>query len=115
MRWIINFLSDRLQYVKYDSAKSMAAAVSAGTIQGSAIGGSLFGMFTNDLCDMIRHCHKCFYVDNVKKMSDASKQTTCVQMQLDLDAISKWSEENLLLISMPKCAELHYGLRTLNC
>ena len=51
MSWIINFLSDRLQYVVYDSVKSTAAAVPSGIIQGSAIGGILFCMFINDLCD----------------------------------------------------------------
>ena len=36
-------------------------------------------------------------------------------MQLNLHAISKWSEENLLPISIAKCVALHYGQRTLNC
>ena len=66
MRWIINFLSGRLQYVEYDSIKSTTTAVPLGTIQGSAIGGTLFCMFVNDLCDMIRYCNKWLSADDVK-------------------------------------------------
>ena len=115
MSWIISFLSGRLQYVEYDSVKFIAAAVSSGTIQGSAIGRILFCMFINDLCDVIKYCHKWLYVDDVKMVDDTSTQTAYVHVQLDLDVISKWSEENLLPISILKRAALHYELRTLNC
>ena len=114
MRWIINFLSDRLHYVEYDSIKSTATAIPSETIQRWAIGGTLFCMFINDLCNVIRHCHKWLYVDNIKMMGDASKQTACTHVQIDLDAISKLSEENLP-INIPKCAALHCRLYTLNC
>ena len=72
-------------------------------------------MFINDLCNVIRYCHKWHYVDDVKMVGNASTQTPRAHVHLDLNAISKWSEENLLLISIPKCAILNNGLRTLNC
>ena len=62
------------------------------------------------ICDVIRPSHKWLHVDDVKMVYDASTQAACAHVQLDLDAISKWSEENL-----SKCAALHYGLCTLNC
>ena len=58
MSWIINFLSNRLQFVEYDSVKFTAAAFTCGTIQESAICGILFCMLINDLRDVIRQCHK---------------------------------------------------------
>ena len=66
MSWIINFLSDRLQYVEYDSVKSTTAAVPSETIQGSAISEILFCMFISDQCNVIRYCHKWLYVGDVK-------------------------------------------------
>ena len=71
-------------------------------------------MFLNHLYDVIRHYHEWLYVDDVKMVGDASTQTAFAHVQQDLNAISEWSKENLLPISIPKCAALHYGLRTLN-
>ena len=96
MSWIINFLSNRLQYVEHDSVKSTVAAAPSETIQGLAIGGIVFCKFIKDLCDVIRYCHKWLYFDDVKMVGDASTQTVSAHVQLDLDAISKWLEENLL-------------------
>ena len=64
---------------------------------------------------VIGHYHKWLYVDDVNLVGDTGTLTAGAHVQLDLDAINKWSEENLLPMTFPKCAALHYRQRTLNC
>ena len=114
LSWIADFLNNRLQFVSYDGASSITTAVPSGTIQSSAIGGTLFTIFINDLCGAIKHCDKWLFVDDLKLAGDASTPEKCALIQYDLDAINEWSERNQMPISIPKCAMLHYGLHSLS-
>ena len=46
--------------------------VPSGTIQGSAIGRTLFCIFINNLSAVIKYCQKWLFIDDLKLVGDAS-------------------------------------------
>ena len=109
LRWFADFLSDRWQYVQYNSARSTLALVASGVVQGSCTGRLLFNIFINDLSRVIKHCQLSMFADDLKVAGDVTTSDDVAHVQSDLDAISKWSVANELPISLPKCSALHYG------
>jgi hypothetical protein len=109
LRWFADFLSDRWQYVQYNSARSTLAPVASGVVQGSCTGPLLFNIFINDLSRVIKHCQLSMFADDLKVAGDVTTSDDVALVQSDLDAISEWSVANELPISLPKCCALHYG------
>ena len=54
--WFTNYLSNRLQYVTYNGAKSKREIIKCGVPQGSILGPLLFSLYTNDLSTVSNDC-----------------------------------------------------------
>ena len=109
LRWIIDFSSNRWQYVTYGSASSELRSVSSGIVQGSALGPCIFTIFINDLSTVVKHAKSFLFADDLKLAGDVSTLVDGERMQSYVNAIADWSIENKLPISLPKFAVLHYG------
>ena len=57
--WIIDYLSDRKQYVEINGVRSSIRIVEIGVLQGSLLGPRLYAVYTNDLPDttVLRYIH----------------------------------------------------------
>ena len=111
LKWFIDFLSDKWQYVEYGSAESSLIPVTSEIIQGSSAGPSLFNIYINDLVQVVKHCKLVLFAVDLKAVAEAASSESAALVQCNLDAIEGWSIENKLPISLPKCSVLHYGAK----
>ena len=104
LTWIRSFLSARTQRVMIEGCHSKAHSVDSGVPQGTVLGPLLFLCFINDLPSVIDP-HKsvrlfaddCLLYRSIRSMSDK------VQLQCDLDALSKWGDCWGMHFNVNKC------------
>ena len=89
--WIQAFLSNRSQQVVVDGSRSRAADVLSGVPQGTVLGPLLFLLFINDLPSVVDlgttvrlFADDCLIYRVINTIQDQ------IQLQADLDALSRW-------------------------
>jgi len=102
VKWIESFLTDRYQAVVVDGKQSFLSLILSGVPQGTVLGPILFLIFIND----IEHCVsnaiiKCF-ADDTKVALPISSEDDVPKLQLDLDKIIKWSDDNNMALHKDK-------------
>lgn len=110
LNWIEAFLTGRRQRVLVQGARSAWCPVVSGIPQGSVLGPTLFTLFVNDLPHHVK--------SSVKMFADDTKIYCCIPdplaispLQLDLDALARWSDTWLLRFNALKCKVMHIGSR----
>ena len=110
LQWIEAFLTGRKQQVVVRGQASLWAPVSSGVPQGSVLGPILFIVFINDLPDMVC-CSMKLFADDTKMYSNVSSDPGPIQLQSDLEAVTRWSEVWQMPFNDSKCSSLHIGSR----
>ena len=108
LRWIENFLSNRVQKVLVNGEESNPAPVTSGIPQGSVLGPILFSIYINDLPDVVGNTVKLF-ADDTKLYSVVDSVERKEDLQMDINNLSKWSKEWLLSFNKNKCKHMHFG------
>jgi hypothetical protein len=99
VKWITNFLTDRVQTITINQQHSKLRKVTSGVPQGSILGPALFLLYTDDIdkiiqgnitlfkfADDIKICH-CFDPKNVDSLAH-------MPLQNCLNALYQWSVDN---------------------
>ena len=103
INWIIDFLSDRSQQIKFTSeCFSEWGPVPAGVPQGTKLGPWLFILMINDL-DM--NAQQWNYVDDTTT-SEVVVKGGVSHMQAIANRVIEWSRENRVQLNADKCKEL---------
>ena len=103
LEWLKDYLRDRQQRVCINGQFSSWADILAGVPQGSVLGPLLFLVFINDLTKVVRHTQiRLFADDTCLFITVDNRDATTAQVNVDLDAIEKWSEEWIVTFSAPK-------------
>jgi ribonuclease P/MRP protein subunit RPP40 len=85
--------------------------VPSGVIQGSVIGPVLFGVYINDITDVITSSGASLYADDLKLWRAIRCESNRTSLQSDVNAVYQWSQKWLMPLSVDKLAHLHIGSR----
>ena len=94
IEWIASFLRGRTQEVVIDGSHSVRSEIVSGVPQGTVLGPVLFIIFTNDLEREIRSSTVKFFADDTKISKKIAAVDDVGELQMDLDAVCRWSREN---------------------
>ena len=107
INWVMQFLSDRTQYVRVNSSTSATAAVTSGIIQGSVLGPALFVLY--DIPSMYHDVTIKMYADDIKVYKAIKTVGDRAILQRALNDISDWSFKWQRQIAVDKCQYLQLG------
>lgn len=110
IKWLENYLCNRLQSVKVNGIVSPPLNVTYGVPQGSVLGPILFKIFINDISKLEFHSKHILYADDVVIYSSGNCPLTAINnLQSDLDKINQWTIHNKLTINVKKSKYLIVG------
>ncbi|KAK4324262.1 hypothetical protein Pmani_005102 [Petrolisthes manimaculis] len=108
--WIKSFLCGRQQRVTVNGETSSWRSVTSGVPQGSLLGPLLFGMYINDLPEVISDESQLFlYADDTKIFRKIKDIGECRKLQDDLTALKDRSNKWLLKFHPDKCKSMRIG------
>jgi hypothetical protein len=99
--WIANFLSHRQQRVSLSGNNSQWKSVKSGVPQGSVLGPPLFAILVSSIVSNYPNVKIVKYADDITLICHVRSVADDV-LQLELNALCKWSDENLLPINFTK-------------
>ncbi|CAB4039059.1 Hypothetical predicted protein [Paramuricea clavata] len=114
LKWFENYLSNRKQVVRTNSAVSNLLPVVSGVPQGSILGPLLFTIYVNDLSTVTKNSSSECYVDDIKLLMSFRVHecnNTVIAMNQDLLGIRNWCFDNRLLLNPDKTKLIVYGSR----
>ena len=109
LKWISNFLEDRVQQVIVNGKLSTPHQVISGVPQGSVLGPLLFLILIGDIDDNIFHALITSFADDTRATKVMKTETDAVELQNDLFRIYEWSEENNMQFNSVKFELIRYG------
>ena len=107
-----HFLTRRHQQVCVGDAVSTTSVVESGVPQGGALSGLLFSLYVNDLPEHIENASISLYADDAKLYSAISSEQSIVDMQIDIDQMTRWCMEWRLSVNPSKCHLVQYNPRS---
>ena len=100
LAWFTDYLFHRKALVQYKQTRSDTFTITSGVPQGSILGPLLFLLLFNDLVDVVKHAQVLKYADDtVVYISGQNVKDISNLLSIDLSSISKWFEENELLMN----------------
>ena len=102
---LIDYLSDRRQYVRVDITSSKILDITSGVPQGSLLGPILFCIFINDLPDVLIFSEPFIFGDDLTILA---VQRSYWEVQNDLHGIENWIIQNKMELTIDKCAYLNF-------
>jgi hypothetical protein len=103
LNWIINFLSDRSQQVKFDGILSSSCKITRSIIQGSGLGPTLYIVMESDLHPMSDWINLLFkFADDTNLIVP---QITDFSAKVEIGNIKMWALENKMEINWEKTME----------
>jgi hypothetical protein len=113
LRWVTNYLKDRLQRVGINGRFSTWGKIKAGVPQGSVLGPLLFLIFINDIVHVISKCKIRLFADDTCLFVEVDNtEQAASDLNTDLDLISAWASKWLVTFSAPKTKEMVVSKRT---
>ena len=108
--WFRSYLSERTQVTRVNDAISSAKSVPVGVPQGSVLGPLLFLIYVNDLPSSVTICRVAMYADDtVLYFSSANLRELEYSLNIDLDLLCKYFNDNLLTLNVEKCKFVLFG------
>lgn len=111
--WVRAWLSNRKQRVLIGEYASDWLDVLSGVPQGSVLGPLLFVLFINDMPALVSHFCKLF-ADDTKLIAVIKNWEDVTNLQSDIDALTKWSQDWQMLFNEDKCKVMHFEKRKYN-
>ena len=108
LKWLTDYLSDRKQFVEYDSCASSYKDITCGVPQGSILGPLLFLIYINDLANVSEKMFSLFFADDSSLFLSGHKPDDLInEMNNEMKYITEWLSTNKLSLNIDKT---HYML-----
>ena len=107
LRWFASFLEQRKQQVAVGESLSTVGDVISGVVQGSCLGPPLYTILSDSLL-LVTRLFKVAFADDVKFIADVTELSRD-EVQCELSAITNWSDEHEMPLSIDKCGVMHCG------
>lgn len=103
IEWISSFLSNRRNYVEIEGVKSRQFNSWSGVGAGTTLGPLLFLVFINDIRSYIEYSDFLLFADDIKVYAEIRSQGDTRKLQMDIDNVFKWCQDNRLYFNINKC------------
>ena len=101
--WFRSYLSNRQQYVEFNSTFSPCQQIRCGVPQGSILGPLLFLVYINDLCNVSTALEFILFADDTNIFfSHKDRSTLSTIFNLEMSKLSDWCRANKLSINLKK-------------
>ena len=110
LQWLTEFLSQRLQTVVVEGAKSSFSLVVSGVPQGTVLGPILFILYIDDQLDMLVTALGKIFADDTKLIGRIIDLAAKNLLQEDLFNVIKWASKNNMQLNESKFEVLNYKL-----
>lgn len=110
--FIDSYLRQRRQTVSYNGYNSSIYIPTSGVPQGSNLGPLLFILFVNDITTVIQYSEIRLFADDAKLFLKIKNVNDCEKLQIDVNNIYKWSENNMLPLNISKCSIMTYSFKS---
>ena len=108
--WFQDYLTNRMQYVTYNSIKSEPKMIDCGVPQGSILGPFIFLLYINDLSTVSVPCFSILFADDTNMfITGKDIQDMCDRLNEDLVKIQEWLCCNKLSLNI---LETHHMIFT---
>lgn len=103
-----SYLTNRFQYVEYMGYQSNKYCSTSGVPQGSVLGPLLFVIFINDISSLLS-VQSLLYADDMKIFSKINSIEDCIELQENINILSRWCDLNKLTLNVGKCKVLSFS------
>ena len=110
--WIKNWLFGRQQRVVVEGEWSELEEVLSSVLQGSVLGGTFFGVFIEDLDELILAFLRKF-ADDTKMAMIVENEEQARALQKDIDTLYAWATKWRMEFNVAKCKVIHVGRKNL--
>nr|XP_034835586.1 uncharacterized protein LOC117992047 [Maniola hyperantus] len=110
LAFFASYLRDRRQYVDCGGHRSEPYYTRSGVSQGSNLGPLQFILMVNDLPEVVTESTCLLFADDLKLVMEVGEISDHDhRLQRDIDAVSKWSQENKLHFNVSKCSVMTFS------
>ena len=107
LNWLTSFLQNRSQEVIVEGMNSSSCNVTSGVPQGSVLGPVLFLIYVNDIGLNI-HSEIRLFADNILLYQPIRTPDDHLQLQEDLNTLTKWASDWKMTFNIPKCKIIQF-------
>lgn len=103
LRWLISYITNRMQAVAINNCVSEFIKITSGIPQGSHLGPVLFIIFLNDINICFKKTKFLLYADDLKVYIRINSLQDCLNLENDLNNFFNYCKENFLFLNISKC------------
>jgi retron-type reverse transcriptase len=113
LKLLVDYFTNRFQYVKYDNFNSFLYEVMSGVLQGGVLSPILYNIFVRNFPLVLKYSKPFQFADDTAIIKGILSENDLNNFQIDIYEISKWFESKGLTINASKTKHLRISFRNI--